>query len=72
MKQKIERFFLKAQDKITLVLLFLLYFLILGPTAIGLRVVRHRKLRSQAFDQGSTWEDTSATPPLAEDYLKQF
>ena len=72
MKQKIERFFLKVQDKITLVLLFVTYFLILGPTAIGLRVARHRKLRSQAFGQGSTWEDTPTAAPLAEDYLKQF
>ena len=72
MKKKIERFFLKVQDKIVSIILFIIYFLILGPIAIYLKIVKHKKLPVDEFVNDSSWVDVSDRSPQPKDYLKQF
>jgi hypothetical protein len=70
MKQKIEKFFLAAHSKITLVVLVFVYFSLIGPTAIYLKILRHKRLRNAG--DGSTWVDVPPSEEGAEAYLRQF
>jgi len=72
MKQKIEHFFLKVQEKITLGLLFIIYFLVLGPTAIYFKLVRHKSLPKEEIKGDSSWVDTPAPSASPDNYLKQY
>lgn len=55
-----------------LVLLIITYFLVLGPTAIYLRLVNHRKLPKDDFEKDTTWVDVPEQTVPLQDHLKQF
>ena len=70
MKQALENFFLAVHNKMTFVFLIILYILLVGPTALYLRIIRHKFLRSVGGD--STWVNVEPVENGADSYLKQF
>lgn len=72
MKESIERIFLKVHDVMLVVVLFIAYFLVVGPTALYARIFRHRKLPATGFPDGSSWVDVPTDRKDAKDYLRPF
>jgi hypothetical protein len=72
MKESIERLFLKVHGVMLVVVLFIAYFLVVGPTALYARIIRHPKLPVEAFPGGTSWVDVSTKRTDAEDYLRPF
>jgi hypothetical protein len=57
MKQSIERLFLKIHDKMLVAVLFVSYFVVVGPTAFLVRLVARHKLPASHFPNNSSWTD---------------
>ena len=70
MKQKIEKLFLIIHSKLTLVLLVFVYIILIGPTSLYVRLIRHKYIRGSG--KGSTWVDTPPSENTTEAYLRQF
>lgn len=69
MKRALERLFLKIHRQITFVLLFIVYFLGIGPTSLFFRLSGRGK---GTAGHGSTWQDVPPPPTDVKEYLRQF
>ena len=72
MKQKIESAILKVHDKIMLAFLFVVYIIVLGPTSLYLKMIRHNKLPSNDISGDSSWIAVPSGGEDIEDYKRQF
>ena len=71
MIDRIKAFSIKFQELVNRIILFLCYFLVLGPISIYVRLIKHEKLPNFLVNASSAWSDIPSRNLCKEEFSKQ-